>query len=129
MRQGSSKVAHICIPEIVDPARAHESLEAHHARIEQSCELRLIFRIRGDESTPERNIDVQLPLARARETRERRSRAVNDWGATFVAASLSANVSFVVVVGKLFSGISTTVVTPPAAAPRVPVRKPSQSEL
>ena len=34
-----------------------------------------------------------------------------------------------VVVGKLFSGMSTTVVTPPAAAARVPVRKPSQSAL
>ena len=48
---------------------------------------------------------------------------------TCAAASFKRRFSLVVVVGKLFSGISTTVVTPPAAAARVPVRKPSQSAL
>jgi len=43
------------------------------------------------------------------------------------AASLRANSSAVTVVGKLLSGMSTHVVTPPAAAARVAVEKPSQS--
>lgn len=45
------------------------------------------------------------------------------------AASLSAKASAEVVLGKLLSGMSTSVVTPPAAAAFVPVKNPSQSAL
>src|SRR6266498_3437255 len=42
-------------------------------------------------------------------------------------ASFSSNAAAVVVGGCALSGISRTVVTPPAAAPRVPASHPSQS--
>ena len=43
------------------------------------------------------------------------------------AARLASRCATVVVGGMEFKGMSTTVVTPPDAAARVPVQKPSQS--
>lgn len=49
-------------------------------------------------------------------------------GTTLAARRLAVRSSALVVVGALFRGISTKVVTPPAAAARVALLKPAQAK-
>ena len=56
-------------------------------------------------------------------------RPTSTWQRPRAAAALASKPSTLVVAGMLLSGMSTIVVTPPAAAARVPVSKPSQSVL
>ena len=151
VRQRECEVADIGVLEVGDAAGAHERLEAHNPSIQQflpctsasgtGCEAACSW-----QHTPSAATRCLRSLGPSHPRMQRPQRACPMWigragelhwlaaappqrGRTFAAASFRRKVSLVVVVGKLFSGMSTTVVTPPAAAARVPVRKPSQSAL
>ena len=90
--------------ELVDARRHQKALEPERAGGPERLEL-----------------GRRCPARRRPRTRHRRSTSRPP------RAASPSNASTLVVAGMLFSGISTIVVTPPAAAARVAVSKPSQS--
>ena len=90
--------------EIVDAGVAEEGLDAAGAGVEQRAERRLA-------------LPGTSPPQKAQSTRP----------SPAAASRLRSSASRVVVTGLLLSGMSTSVVTPPAAAARVAVSKPSHS--
>ena len=89
--------------KIVDAAVAHECLQTDDAAVAQCFQL---IEISGNKSAPEPEIDERSLSAAAR-----------------FASKLAPSI----VGGCALSGISKTVVVPPAAAAREPVANPSQS--
>ena len=86
------------------PRSRQEALEAEHARLVQPAQ---VVDVAGDRAAPEADVDVRL-------------------SGRGLPLDLAAP-STVVVGGRLLSGMSMIVVTPPAAAARVAVAKPSHS--
>ena len=89
--------------EFFDATGNEKALESENACVQQSAKF---GGVAGNGSTPESDINMQLAAA---------------------AAIFSAYPATVVVAGMLLSGISISVVTPPAAAACVAVQNPSHS--
>ena len=89
--------------ELGNARRCQETLEAKHAARRQRPER---GGIAGDDTAPESHVDVAAPIRGT----QLRFQAID-----------------VVVAGMLLSGMSTSDVTPPAAAARVACSNPSQS--
>ena len=96
-----ARVARSTRREVIDPAVAHESLQTDDAAIAQRFELLQIVR---DQSAPQTEIDERVSSPRRR---------VSD-------RKLGPSI----VGGWALSGMSKTVVVPPAAAAREPVANP-----
>ena len=88
----------------VDPAVAHERLEADDAALGELVEA---VEVAGDDAAPQREVDDR---GRARGRR-----------------AFASNAAPSIVGGWALSGISMQAVAPPAASARVPVAQPSQS--
>ena len=103
-RQRRPQIRFADVPELVDARRAQETLEAEHAGRARAAPGRRHCRERRRPRTPRRRGSGRGPR-----------RASPPVPATLVVA------------GMLLSGMSTSVVTPPAAAARVACSKPSHS--
>ena len=89
--------------ELVDAGVQQEALEAEDAGVVQRAQ---VGHVAGDGAAPEADVDVRLACA---------------------ALRLTSSAATSTVGGMLLSGMSTSVVTPPAAAARVALAKPSHS--